>query len=104
MRRYSPAQGVPALLTSSSISRRSCFISVWRSEMPAAVASVCDRAERGYEIIGNGGQPLSELVHSSQGCFAQICGRPGTGLVPGPRSRNDLAQLRLRFRDQLGDV
>lgn len=60
------------------------------------------QAERGCEIIGNGGQPLSELVQSNQGCFAQNYGRPGARLVPGPRSRNDLAQLRLR--DQLGDV
>ena len=62
------------------------------------------QAERGCQIIGNGSQPLNELVQSNQGCFAQICGGPGTGLVPGPRSGTDLAQLRLRFRDQLGDV
>jgi hypothetical protein len=43
-------------------------------------------------------------VQSSQGCFAQIYGRPGPGLVSGPRLRTDLAQLRLRFRDQLRDV
>ena len=58
MRRYSPAEGVPALLASSSNSRRSRFIVssawltwpnafsrilVWRSEMPAAVASVPNR-------------------------------------------------------------
>ena len=62
------------------------------------------QAERGCEIIGNGGQPLSELVQSKQGGFAQLCGRPETGLVPGPRSRTDLTQLRLRFRDRLRDA